>query len=180
MTSTLPMIGFIACLFVITIKRDATILISILMMAMLHPMFTLTIGVSTKTMGQFLSRKCSGFLQHKILTRLFTYSINCHFTMIAGLTMYMYKMWRDLGKRAEFAFSDKSYTNIKDAMNIIDEILNGLNTAFVLYTNFLEQCHFPKGTNSPILEQSDLQFWQSKRTNQHLFHKIPFVVAYNF
>ena len=84
-TSALPMICFIACLFVIVIKRDATILISILMMGMLHPIFTLTTGVFTKSIGQFLSRKCSGFCKHKILTRLFTYSINCHFTMMSTL-----------------------------------------------------------------------------------------------
>ena len=63
-TSALPMICFIACLFVIVIKRDATILISILMMAMLHPIFTLTTGVFAKTMGQFLSRKCSSRVFH--------------------------------------------------------------------------------------------------------------------
>ena len=137
-TSTLPMIGYIACLFVITIKRDATILISILMMAMLHPMFTLTIGVSTKTMGQFLSRKCSGFLQHKILTRLFTYSINCHFTMIAGLTMYMYKMWRDLGKRAEFAFSDKSFDQCTcDVLNEIGQDCINRETGYSFQNLFL-------------------------------------------
>ena len=53
LTSALPMIGFICCLFIIAIKRDAPILISIIMMIMLHPMFTLIIGSSTQTMGKF-------------------------------------------------------------------------------------------------------------------------------
>ena len=120
MTSALPMVGFIACLFVIAIKREATILLSLLMMGMLHPMFTLITGVFTETIGQCLSRKCSRFYKHKILARLFTYSINCHFAMIAGFTMYMYKMWRELDKRAEFAFSDKSYD--KCTCDVLSEI----------------------------------------------------------
>ena len=138
MTSALPMIGFIACLFVIAIKRDATILISILMMAMLHPVFTLATGVFTKTMGQFLSRKCSKVYKHKILARLFTYSINCHFAMIAILTMYMYKMWSDLSKRAEFAFSDTSFDKCTcDVLHEIGQVCVNRETGYSFQNLFL-------------------------------------------
>ena len=138
LTSALPMIGFICCLFIIAIKRDAPILISIIMMIMLHPMFTLVIGSSIQTMGKFLSRYCSKFCKHKILARLFTYSINCNFAMVAGLTMYMYKMWHDLGKRAEFAFSDKSFDQCTcDVLKAIGQVCVNRETGYSFQNLFL-------------------------------------------
>ena len=109
LSTGLPVVGYIASLFVIAIKRKDTILISMIMMVMINPAITLANGVLSQTIGKLLSKKCPQLYKFKILARLFTYSINCHFAMIAGMTMYMYKMWIDLEKRAEFAFSDTSY-----------------------------------------------------------------------
>lgn len=112
LSSALPMIGFITSLFVIAIKREADILICVVMLAMLHPIVNLIIGVLTKTIGQFLSSKFSMLYKHKIVARLFTYSINYHFAMIAALTLYLYEMWmtlRKLGLTAGLDFSNESY-----------------------------------------------------------------------
>ena len=61
-TSALPMICFIACLFVIAIKREATILLSLLMMGMLHPMFTLITGVFTENIGNVCQESVPDFI----------------------------------------------------------------------------------------------------------------------
>ena len=107
--SALPMVCYIACLFVIAIKREASILICMAMMAMLHPVITLVTGVFTKTIGRFLSKKFPIIFKYDILARLFTYSINGHFMIIACMTLYLYEMWISFGKAAGFEFSNKSY-----------------------------------------------------------------------
>ena len=109
LTSGLPIIGYIASLFVMAIKREATILISIVMMVMVNPVVTLSIGVLAEAIGLLLSKKYPKLLRHNVLARLFTYSINCHFAMIAVLTFYLYEMKITLGKVPELDFSDNSY-----------------------------------------------------------------------
>ena len=109
LSSALPMIGYIASLFVIAIKRETSILIAIVMMVMLHPLVTLVFGIFAKTMGQILLKKLPSAFKYKTLSRLFTYSINGHFTSIAGLTLYFYEMKITLGKAKALDFSDNSY-----------------------------------------------------------------------
>ena len=109
LSSGLPVIGFMACLFVIAIKRETTIVISLMMMVMVNPVVTLAYGVLAQTTGKFLSRKCNKLFKFKYLSRLFTYSMNCHFAMIACLTFYLYEMKITLGKLEELDFSDKYY-----------------------------------------------------------------------
>lgn len=103
LSSGLPVIGYMSCLFVIAIKREATIMISIVMMVMINPAITLAIGAFARTIGQLLSEKFPQLYKFHRLARLFTYSINGHFTLVAALTIYMYDMWYSLQKRAEFA-----------------------------------------------------------------------------
>ena len=107
--SALPMIGYIVCLFVISIKRETSIIISIVMMAMLHPLVTIVIGMFAKIIGQLLCKNYPKFFKNKILERMLTYSINLHFTIIAGLTIYFNEIWIISEKAARFAFSSKSY-----------------------------------------------------------------------
>ena len=103
------MVGFIASLLIIAIKREACILLSMIMMAMLNPVITLMCGFLAKKLGSFLTRKCPVMYKYKILARLFTYSINYHFAFIAGLTLYLHEMWITLGIAAGYAFSNQSY-----------------------------------------------------------------------
>ena len=109
LSSALPMICFIASLFVIAIKRETSILIAVVMMVMLHPFVTIIFGIFVETMGQILSKKLPLFFKRDIMSRLFTYSINGHFTMIASLALYLYEMKITLGKAKALDFSDKSY-----------------------------------------------------------------------
>ena len=70
LSSALPMIGYIASLFVIAIKRETSILIAVVMMAMLHPLVTLVFGIFAKTLGQILSKKLPLFFKRDIMSRL--------------------------------------------------------------------------------------------------------------
>ena len=138
LSSGLPVIGYMACLFVIAIKREATILISMIMMMMMNPVITVSIGVFAKTIGKSLSNRFPQLYNLKILARLFTYSINCHFAMVASLTMYMYKMWIGLEKRAEFAFSDTSFDKCTcDVLNEIGQDCINRETGYSFQNLFL-------------------------------------------
>ena len=109
LSSGLPVIGYMGCLFVIAIKRETTIVISLVMMVMINPVVTLANGVLAQTIGKFFARKCPKLFKVKVLSRLFTYSMNCHFAMIACLALYLYEMKITLGKLEELDFSDKLY-----------------------------------------------------------------------
>ena len=109
LSTGLPVIGYMACLFVIAIKRETTIVISLVMMVMVNPVFTLSNGVLAQTIGKFFARKCPKLFKFKVLSRLFTYSMNCHFAMIACLALYLYEMKITLGKLEGLDFSDKFY-----------------------------------------------------------------------
>ena len=138
LSAGLPVIGYMACLFVIAIKREATILISMIMMMMINPVITLSIGVFAKTVGKFSSKSFPPLNKFNILSRLFTYSINCHFAMIASMTMYMYKMWINLEKRAEFAFSDNSFDKCTcDVLNEIGQDCSNRETGYSFQNLFL-------------------------------------------
>ena len=109
LTSAIPMIGFIVCLFIIAIIREASILICIVMMAMLNPVVTLAIGTFFQTIGKLITRLSPQVFKFKIIARIFTYSINVHFAMIAAVTIHMYLRWLDLGIAAGFEFSNQLY-----------------------------------------------------------------------
>ena len=109
----LPILFYIVCLFLMAVKREASITLSIIMAAMINPLIAIPIGVSMKTIGQFFKRKCfpnspTSKLAMTVL-RLFTYSLNCHLTLIAGLIYYIYIIWIDSEESSSINFSNLPY-----------------------------------------------------------------------
>ena len=109
----LPILFYIVCLLLITVKMEASITLSIIMAAMINPLVTIPIGVAMKTTSQFLiSILISNQPVSRIVViflRLFTYSLNCHLTLIAGLTYYLFMVWIDSEQSSEINFSNLPY-----------------------------------------------------------------------
>ena len=109
----LPILFYIVCLFLMAVKREASITLSIIMAAMINPLVAIPIGVALKTIGDFLKRKIipnqSVSRIAMIFLRLFTYSLNCHLTLIAGLTYYLYIIWIDSEQSSSNNFSNLPY-----------------------------------------------------------------------
>ena len=108
----LPTLFYIVCLFLMAVKREASITLSIIMAAMLNPLVTIPIGVTMKTIGQFFKRNFPNSppsTAAKVVIRLFTYSLNCHLTLIAGLTFYLYIIWIDSEQSSSNNFSNLPY-----------------------------------------------------------------------
>ena len=106
----LPMVLYIACLLIVAIERRSTIELPIIMTAMLHPAVAIPIGISTETIGQYLSSKI--FADHadsfkiKVIRRILTYSLNVHLALIAALLFCLYTIWISLE-----AVSGMNFTN---------------------------------------------------------------------
>ena len=109
----LPILSYIVCLFLMAVKREASITLSIMMAAMINPLVTIPIGVTIETIGQLLKSKLiPNQLVSRIFViflRLFTYSLNCHLTLIAGLMYYLYIIWIDSGESSSNNFSNLPY-----------------------------------------------------------------------
>ena len=109
----LPILFYIVCLFLMSVKREASITFSIIMAAMINPLVTIPVGVASKTIGEvFLRRFIPSHLTSrmaKIVLRLFTYSLNCHLTLIAGLIYYLYMVWIDTEQSSRVNFSNLPY-----------------------------------------------------------------------
>ena len=108
-----PIILFIICVIIVAIHRKTSIILSVIMVSMIHPICSLIIGVSTKSFGQFIQmiipRRCSTSpsVFKKILSRMFTFSINVYFALI-GFIIYhltMIHFWED----TYTDYKDKSY-----------------------------------------------------------------------
>ena len=88
---------FITNLFIVGIERKSSPILSISMALLLHPATFLPIGVFAKVLGQFafkeLEKHHSNSLRQKIFNRIFTYSLNCHLSMIACVSYYLYELW---------------------------------------------------------------------------------------
>ena len=115
----------ITCIMVLAIERRSTIVLPIIMSAMLHPVVVLPIGVLSKILEGYLSVKL--FNTHinkrtwKILQRLFTYSVNMHLFLIAGLIYYLYNIWEKLEVASTMNFSNKSFNQCDcDALSEIN------------------------------------------------------------
>ena len=109
----LPILSYIVCLFLMAVKREASITLSIMMAAMINPLVAIPIGVALKTIGQLFKRKLfpnssTSKLAITVL-RLFTYSLNCHLTLIAGLIYYLYTVWIDSEQSSRINFSNLPY-----------------------------------------------------------------------
>ena len=109
----LPILFYIVCLFLMAVKREASITLSIIMAAMINPLVAIPIGVTMKTIGQFFKRRLipnsSTSKLGMTILRLFTYSLNCHLTLIAGLTYYLYIIWIDSEASSSNNFSNLPY-----------------------------------------------------------------------
>ena len=109
----LPILLYIVCLFLMAVKREASITLSIIMAAMINPLVAIPIGVAMKTTGQFFKRKFLPISPTSTLTtavlRLFTYSLNCHLTFIAGFTYYLYIVWIDSEESSSINFNNLPY-----------------------------------------------------------------------
>ena len=109
----LPILFYIVCLFLMAVKREASITLSIIMAALINPLVSIPLGISAKTLGQFLLKKLSpkqpSSALIKVVLRLFTYSLNCHLTLIAGLTYYLFAIWIDSEESSDIDFTNKLY-----------------------------------------------------------------------
>ena len=109
----LPILSYIVCLFLMAVKREASITLSIMMAAMINPLVAIPIGVTMKTIGQFLKNKLIPNQPVSrivvIFLRFFTYSLNCHLTLIAGLIYYLYIIWIDSEQSSSVNFSNLPY-----------------------------------------------------------------------
>ena len=109
----LPLLFYIVCLFLMAVKRETSITLSIIMAAMINPLVAIPIGVTMKTFGQFLERKLIPNPPTSklgiIVLRSFTYSLNCHLTLIAGLIYYLYAIWISSDESSSINFSNLPY-----------------------------------------------------------------------
>ena len=111
--TALPILFYIVCLFLMAVKIEASITLSIIMAAMINPLVAMPIGVTMKTIGQFFKRK---FFPNSPTTklgmtvlRLFTYSLNCHLTLIALFTDYLNMVWIDSEESSNINFNNLPY-----------------------------------------------------------------------
>ena len=111
--TALPILFYVFCLFLIAIKREASITLSIIMAVLINPLVSIPIGVTMKTIGQFFKAKIipkqPTSTMARIGLRLLSYSLNCHLTMIGGLIYYLYFVWIDSEASSSVNFSNKPY-----------------------------------------------------------------------
>ena len=110
---SLPIAFYIICLLLVSIKRESSELLAVVMMIMLHPITMLPFGASTKIIGEFVSSKLFKTQPRSkakiILSRLFTYSLNLHVTMIATLIYYLYSIWIAFQNTTNVNFTNKPF-----------------------------------------------------------------------
>ena len=111
--TALPILFYIVCLFLMAVKREASITLSIIMVALINPLVSIPIGIFTKSVGQYFSKKLfrnqPSTTLTKIISRLVTYSLNFHLTLIAGLIYYLFAIWINLDESSDIDFNDEPY-----------------------------------------------------------------------
>ena len=109
----LPIALFITTLFFIGIARVSSPSLSITMAALLHPVVTLPIAILIYTTRKLLwtnwLQNRSKILSVRILSRLLTYSLNCHLALIAGLTLYLFELWKIFKDSTSLNFNNKPF-----------------------------------------------------------------------
>ena len=109
----LPISLFISTLFIIGIERESTPTLSVTMAITLHPAVTLPIGLLAGVLGEFtvgnLIKDKRKTMISRILSRTFTYSLNCHLALIAGLTYYLLQLWIIFKNSTSLNFSNKPF-----------------------------------------------------------------------
>ena len=125
--AVLPIALCLTCIMVLSISRRSTIVFPIIMSAMLHPVVMIPFGVFTKFLEEYLlvklfNRYCRFKLLKQILCRLFTYSINVHLSLLAGLIFYQYNIWIALESTSTLNFNNKPFNLCPcDALSEINE-----------------------------------------------------------
>lgn len=109
----LPILFYIFCLFLMAIKRETSITLSIIMAVLINPLVSIPVGVTANTLGQYLSKKLSPKIfsdtVKQLISRIFTYSLNCHLTLIAGLIYYLFVIWINSDQSSDIDFNNKPY-----------------------------------------------------------------------
>ena len=101
-----PIILYVISVFFLTMKRELSIALSMVMVLMIHPIFSLLFGLSIKSLSQLIwPRKGKG--DKTVWERLFTFSINVYLSMIGVVIFYLMSMDVSLGK--EYQYKDQSY-----------------------------------------------------------------------
>ena len=125
MCTVSPIALFIATLFIVGIERESTPMLSVAMAIALHPAITLPISVLAGTLGDHIAKLLknnSNSVITRILSRIFTYSLNCHLALIAALTFYLLELWIVFKDSTNINFSNKPFNQC-----ICDEILPQYN-----------------------------------------------------
>ena len=107
LSASLPIVCYVICLVLVAIKRESSMVLSIIMVAVIHPIVTLALGILTKTIGTLVFKKCTpdGHFSRcanyllTVIGRLCTYSINVHLTFLAGIVLYAFNWWYSLEVR---------------------------------------------------------------------------------
>ena len=121
MCIAVPISFFITSLFIIGISRESSPSLSLTMAISLHPVVTIPIAVLAKNLGHCLFSKSQTKpgLVFKILSRTFTYSLNCHLAIIAGLIIYLIKLWFVFEDSTSLNFSNRPFDQCR--CNILSE-----------------------------------------------------------
>ena len=111
--TALPILFYIVCLFLMAVKREASITLSIIMVALINPLVSIPIGIFAKSVGQYFSKKLfqnkPSTTFTKIIYRLVTYSLNFHLALIAALIYYLFAIWINLDESSDIDFNDEPY-----------------------------------------------------------------------
>ena len=104
-----PIIMYVISVMFVTVKRDLSIALSILMVSMIHPIISLTFGLSIKCVRQFISNFWPKRYKIKstIWKRLMTFSINVYLALIGIIIYYLILM--DFCQWKEYDYMDQSY-----------------------------------------------------------------------
>lgn len=104
---------YVVCLLIISIKRESSPTLSIVMAITLHPVSTLLFGYSTKLVGDYIVSRLysrpSNKTWIKILRRVLTYSLNCHLAMVGALIYYLFDLWITFQNHTSINFENKSF-----------------------------------------------------------------------
>ena len=115
-SASLPIVCYVICLVLVAIKRESSMVLSIIMVAVIHPIVTLALGILTKSIGTLVFKKCNPDDQYPrfanylltVIGRLCTYSINVHLTFLAGIVLYAFNWWYSLEVR-DVDYADEAF-----------------------------------------------------------------------
>ena len=155
----LPFVVYFGSLFVIAFARESFAALIYITIIMLHPIITIPMStfvdcIQGKVLGLLKKFSCFyPFLNHKMLQRVFTFTMMNYLGCVMGFQWYLFLMWiddrrtvitsRDDGAfvTTSFGFKDKPFENCDDKssegesnwlLNIMAEI-NQYDKAWILF-----------------------------------------------